>query len=248
VTVSKRFFSDQAITGRLVQLTGQECQHLVHVMRAREGDTVTLFDGSGAEFPARVLRISRSAVELEVLARQERNRELGVELTLGVALPKGDRQHWLVEKAVELGVTRVVPLITERGVAQPVDRTLARLRRSVVEAAKQCGRNRLMEIAAPLPIADFCARAPLGGLRVLAHLTDAAVPVWTLRLAVATVHLAVGPEGGFTDEEVAAANGWQVVRLGPRILRVETAALALAAYFALAGEPGASMATSTPGP
>jgi RsmE family RNA methyltransferase len=83
---------------------------------------------------------------------------------------------------------------------------------------------------------------------VLAHLTDAAVPVWTLRLAVATVHLAVGPEGGFTDEEVAAANGWQVVRLGPRILRVETAALALAAYFALAGEPGASMATSTPGP
>jgi 16S rRNA (uracil1498-N3)-methyltransferase len=96
-----------------------------------------------------------------------------------------------------------------------------------------------MEIAAPLPMAEFCAQAPREGLRVLAHIADAAVPVSSLKLdALVTAHFAVGPEGGFTEEEVAAAQGWQLVRLGPQILRVETAAVALAAYFSLASPSG----------
>ena len=114
-----------------------------------------LWDGSGAEFSAKVAQIGRSSVDLEVRQRHEIDRELSFSLTLGVALPKGDRQRWLVEKCTELGTTCLVPLITERGVAQPVEKALSRLERTVIETCKQCGRNRLMEIAPPSSLEAF---------------------------------------------------------------------------------------------
>ena len=114
-----------------------------------------LFDGSGAEFLARVERVERSVVRLTIIERREVDRELPCDVTLGVALPKGERQRWLVEKATELGVSRLVPLVTTRGVAQPTVETLRRLGRAVVEASKQCGRNRLMQIEEPLGWSDF---------------------------------------------------------------------------------------------
>ncbi len=117
--MSDRYFTDEPITGGSVVLAGAEAHHLIHVMRAAPGHRVTLFNGSGDEFPAVVERVGRAEVELTVLARESVNRELPFELTLGVALPKGERQRWLVEKAVELGVTRIVPLRTCRAVAQP---------------------------------------------------------------------------------------------------------------------------------
>ena len=122
-------------------------------MRATPGTQVTLFDGSGDEFAAAVDRVGRSEVELAILSRESINRELPFALTLGVALPKGDRQKWLVEKAVELGVARIVPLRTQRSVAQPVEQALVRLRRAVIEASKQCGRNRLLQIDPPQTMA-----------------------------------------------------------------------------------------------
>ncbi len=157
------------------------------------------------------------------------------EITLAVALPKGDRQHWLVEKAVELGVSCLVPLITERGVAEPNEAALGRLRRYVIEAAKQCGRNRLLQIATPQPFPEFGRQASRAALRLLAHPGPDAVPIAELALPgpARAVCCAVGPEGGFTDEELAAGDGWRRVSLGPRILRVETAAVGLAAWFSL---------------
>ena len=206
------------------------------------GDTVTLFDGSGAEYTARVIGIKRSGVDLEVLVRQEVNCELNTSITLGVALPKGERQRWLVEKAVELVVSRVVPLIADRGVAQPVERVLSRLQRHVVEASKQCGRNRLMEIAEPKTATDYLAQTPTDALHVLAHVADSARPIAELAEAAAAnkVYIAVGPEGGFSEREIDLADRWQVVSLGPRTLRVETAALALVSYFALGEAPEGS--------
>ena len=200
-------------------------------MRAKPGTQVVLFDGSGAEFVARVERIGRSEVRLAVLSRREVDRELPLELTLGVALPKGDRQRWLVEKAVELGVGRIVPLLTARSVAQPARGTLKRLRRTVIEASKQCGRNRLMEIAEPRAWADYIADAGQSARRLLAqpdgHRAETAPP--PAADSAGAVFLAVGPEGGFTDDEVSLgiAAGWQTIDLGPRILRVETAAILL---------------------
>ncbi len=233
--MDRRFFVDHPIAGDVAQLTGPEAEHVTKVLRGKAGDAVTLFDGSGAEFTARITGTGRSLVQLAVLARHEICRELAISLTLGVALPKGDRQRWLVEKAVELGVTCLVPLITERGVAEPSPGAIARLSRYVVEASKQCGRNRLLEIAAPLSFGQYCRQADPAACRLLADFGPDAIPLAQLPASAATrgVWLAVGPEGGFTDEELAAAAPWRRVSLGPRVLRVETAAIALAAFFSL---------------
>jgi 16S rRNA (uracil1498-N3)-methyltransferase len=235
--MSQRYFVAPPIAfaaeaDRRVVLAGDEARHLAGVMRARIGDEVTLFDGSGSEFAARIVKLGKQAVELEVVGRQEISRELARTLTLGVALPKGDRQKWLVEKATELGTTRLVPLVTERGVAQPVEAALDRLRRSVIEASKQCGRNRLLEIGEPQTLAEFAAMAPPGALRLIAHPGGAEAS--TLGTG-GELWAAVGPEGGFTDAEVAAAEQarWQRVSLGRAILRVETAAMALAAWWGM---------------
>ena len=153
--MSDRYFVEQPITADRAMLVGPEAHHLIHVMRLRPGQQTTLFDGSGREFTALVKRVGRTEVELTITAQEEIDRELPLRLVLGVALPKGDRQKWLVEKAVELGVARLGALETARGVAQPVEQALGRLRRAVIEASKQCGRNRLLEIAAPQRWSDF---------------------------------------------------------------------------------------------
>jgi 16S rRNA (uracil1498-N3)-methyltransferase len=230
--MSERFFSSRRITGDHAVLDGPEAHHLLHVMRARVGDKVTLFDDSGVEFAAAVATVGRSDATLQILERCEVDRELPFPLTVGVALPKGDRQKWLVEKLTELGVTELVPLTTERGVAQPIESALDRLRRSVIEAAKQCGRNRLMQIAEPLAWNEWIDSA--SARRLLAHPGGARLSQVDINTAV-TTQIAVGPEGGLADAEVATAidAGWQTVDLGSRILRVETAAIALAAAIAM---------------
>lgn len=238
--MSDRFFSETPIAGEHATLDGPEAHHLLHVMRASVGDRITLFDDSGAEFVAEIAATRRADVELRILERREVSRELSFELVVGVSLPKGDRQKWLVEKLTELGVTTIVPLVTERGVAQPSSGALDRLRRSVIEAAKQCGRNRLLKIAEPQDWAMYIAEksSDSGSRRMVAHFGG--TPLSDLSFATATkTHLAIGPEGGFADEEItaAAATGWQIVDLGPRILRVETAAVALAAVVAASGRP-----------
>jgi 16S rRNA (uracil1498-N3)-methyltransferase len=234
----RRCFSNEPISEPTVTLRDEEAHHLLHVLRAAPGMQVTLFDGSDAEFDAEVAACGRSTVELKVLDRREVSRELPFPLTLGVPLPKGDRQRWLVEKAVELGVTRLIPLRTERSQATG-ERPSDKLARYVIEASKQCGRNRLMHIE---PIHDWESWLLLPAdshRRWLA--VPGAPPISPDALsAPRPTFIAIGPEGGLTDSEHAAAQAaaWQPVGLGPRILRVETAAVALAAILALATESG----------
>jgi 16S rRNA (uracil1498-N3)-methyltransferase len=232
--MSERFYTDLPLTGERTELTGAEAHHLAKVMRAQPGDSILLFDGSGQECTARIERLKKDRVELIILERQSVDRELPLELTLAVALPKGERQKWLLEKIVELGVTRLVPLITERGVAQPVEQALARLQRAVIEASKQCGRNRLLEVAAPLATGTFFRQSTPEAFRLLAHPQGEPYTA-SLSTPPQAIQLAIGPEGGFTSDELtdARASGWTVVSLGPRTLRVETAAIALAAWVSL---------------
>jgi 16S rRNA (uracil1498-N3)-methyltransferase len=234
--MSDRFFSSRPIADECVTLDGQEAHHLLHVMRAKVGQGVTLFDGSGAEFDVEITKCGRSEVETRVVERREVDRELPFVLTVGVSLPKGDRQKWLVEKLTELGVTMLVPLEAERGVAQPTASALERLERAVIEAAKQCGRNRLMHIAEPQTWHDWVQAESQGAdsRRLIAHRQGESSAALDLAVPLPT-RIAIGPEGGFTDAEVAAAiaAGWQSVDLGERILRIETAAVALAAVVAL---------------
>jgi 16S rRNA (uracil1498-N3)-methyltransferase len=233
--MSDRFYVEQPIRGLAAELGGDEARHLMAVMRASAGDVVMLFDGSGAEFVARIAKIAKHSVQLDILERREISRELPFSLSLAVALPKGERQKWLIEKTTELGVTRLIPLLTERGVAQPVESAVERLRRGVIEASKQCGRNRLMEIAQPRQAADLFADRSVGEARLIAHPGGQSLNSTQFR-PDGGVTMAIGPEGGFTDAEVAAAtaSGWQSVSLGSRILRVETAATAIAAWAATA--------------
>jgi 16S rRNA (uracil1498-N3)-methyltransferase len=243
--MSDRFYSAVRITTERVILDGPEAHHLLHVMRATVGDAVTLFDNSGVEFSAVIDNLGRTTVDLRIIERLEIDRELHFLLTVGVALPKGDRQKWLVEKLTELGVTTLVPLATTRGVAQPTDSALKKLERSVIEASKQCGRNRLMQIVESqawnqwisAPIAGGAQHVVVGppeSRRLLAH--PGGAPLSNLNYsAPLPTYLAIGPEGGLTDAEVTAAEcaGWQTVNLGRRILRVETAVVALTAAVVL---------------
>lgn len=236
--MSRRFFLESAVIDETAILTGQEAQHLSKVMRAQVGDEVVVFDGSGAEFPARIEKIDRSEVGLSIMERRDVDRELPFRLVVAAALPKGDRQRWLVEKLCELGTSELIPLVTARSVAQPSGNALGRLRRAVIEASKQCGRNRLMAIGEAQNVASLLADAPHSDNRWFAHPPLEGGPVSVLNATVGNIRVVVGPEGGFTDEEVALADThrWTRVSLGPRVLRAETAAVALASVVALQHE------------
>ena len=237
--MERRFYSSSPITTDECQLSGDEAHHLSRVLRAAKGDQVILFDNSGFEFLAEVTAAGRQHVDLRILHKQLVDRELPCKLHLGVALPKGDRQKWLIEKAVELGVTALTPLRAQHGVAQPTSETVIRLRRQIIEASKQCARNRLMDVDAASTLEDFCAATPAASLRLITH------PYQTTHLGRTlatsnrpqtgeTIYAAIGPEGGWSDAELTAAanSGWQAIGLGNRILRVETAVCTLAAVIA----------------
>ena len=229
--MSERFFTPTPPAGNRGVLEGDEARHLTRVLRAKVGDAVSLFDGKGREWPARVAAIGRDHVELDAGEPQVDALPVGVRLTLAVALPKGDRQKWMVEKLTELGAARLVPLETTRGVAEATASAQARLERVVIEACKQCGRNTLMEIAAGRPLDRLLAEISASACVVIAHpggrpLDAVAVPTTATEMIAL-----VGPEGGFTDEELCTVDRAGAIRisLGPHILRVETAAIALAA-------------------
>ncbi len=231
--MSDRFFTPQPLTPGEFVLDGPEAHHLAAVRRFAPGDRVTLFNGDGREYPAEVLSVGKRSAVLNILSADEIDRELGFPLVVAAALPKGDRADFLVEKLTELGATRFVPLLTARSVVVPKDSTVEKLRRVVIEASKQCGRNRLMEVDPPWWWPEFVAREDLPPTRwVLAQGGGPAVLAgegWQ-----AGVTLAVGPEGGFTGGEITAAKwkDWRMVSLGHRVLRVETAAVAAAAWVA----------------
>ncbi|HZT81857.1 MAG TPA: RsmE family RNA methyltransferase [Gemmataceae bacterium] len=229
--MSERFYVNCPLAPGPVTLEGPEARHLAVVCRLRPGAVVSLFNGDGREYPAEVVSAGKRAVELRVLSAEEPRRELGFRLEVAVPLPKGDRAQFLVEKLTELGVTALVPLRTARSVVHPREARLEKLQRYVIEASKQCGRNVLMEVRPLTDWAAWCGRDDLPGVRWLAHPGGEGVA----GCGSVGVALAVGPEGGFTEEEVALArrHGWRVVGLGPRLLRVETAAIALAAWVGL---------------
>ena len=235
--MTRRFYSSTLIQPPRTEICGTEAHHMLHVLRLEVGDRVTLFDGSGVEYTARIEHISRQKVQCTIEDQQAIDRELGVELHLAVALPKGDRSRWLVEKAVELGVRRLVPLECERSVVRIRSASLSRLKKAVIEASKQCGRNRLMELSSPVSFSQWSNEEQGDGLRLLAHPDQTARPLQSIDACHRgdTVRIAIGPEGGFSPSELraAAAQDWKVVTLGNRLLRVETAALAAVAAIGL---------------
>lgn len=209
----------------LLILTGREARHLADVLRARPGDTVTVFDGKGLEGRAVVRSVEGGRVELEVTETWPASREAPVPVVLYIALLKGDKLADVVRAASELGVTKIVPLVSVHAVAKEMgEGKLERLRRVALEAAKQSERTTVPEVLAPIPLRAIPAveqgfvAHPGSSVRVR-DVLDLSTPV-----AVAT-----GPEGGFSEAEVQILleRGFTPVTLGRRILRAETAPLAL---------------------
>jgi 16S rRNA (uracil1498-N3)-methyltransferase len=231
--VSDRFFTAEPLDLGEFILDGPEAQHLAHVRRFGAGELVALFNGDGKEYVAEIAAVEKKQVTLNVVRIEQPRRELPFELHVGAALPKGDRGDFLIEKLTELGVTDFTPLLTSRSVVQPKPTRVEKLHRAVIEASKQCGRNRLMRVHPPARVEEWPRLASLPPRRWIAHFDGMPLP----RPAEITdgVAVAVGPEGGFTQEELTAAGqcGFERVALGPCVLRVETAALALAAFIAL---------------
>lgn len=224
--MADRFYLNSPLRPGLVVLQGPEAHHLARVSRVRAGDRVCLFNGDGHEYPAEVVAIDRRTVELNVLSVESPRRELDFRVEVAAPLPKGDRAQFLIEKLTELGVTAFIPLETRRSVVHPGEARIEKLERYVIEASKQCGRNVLMRIAPPAEWSEFCRRSDLPTNKMLGHPGGESPAIGAKQDTV----IAVGPEGGLADEEVEAARtaGWRLVDLGPRVLRVETAAVVLA--------------------
>lgn len=219
------------------QLDAAESKHAMQVLRLKVGQLIEVFDGAGLSAQARIASIDNKHVSFEVLEILSNGPPHGVSLEMAVALPRGDRQKILVDTLCQLGVTRLQPLSCDRSVAEATANAIERLNRQVLETCKQCRRNELMIVESPVTVNELVRMDSVKRrIRLLAHPYGDVPELFDVLCRrdgtdVQQILMAVGPEGGFTDDEVfrLVSAGWQQVSLGPRILRVETAASALAA-------------------
>jgi len=242
--MSYRFFTRSTPNNGKIMLEGEQARHAIQVMRFNLGDKIVLFDGTGTEYEAVIDQVEKKRLWLCVENQRFVPRGTRANITLAVALPKGDRQKVLVEKLVELGVARLIPLKSIRSVAVANEKVIQRLQKQVVEASKQCGRNRLMKIESESTIDGLPSLLDPKALKLIAdpYQGQSILDVSAQCLSEMPVEIvaAIGPEGGFDDGENGMSKelGFQPMRLGPSILRVETAAIAVAAILGIGIESG----------
>ncbi|MEQ8633500.1 RsmE family RNA methyltransferase [Gimesia maris] len=237
-----RFFYDGSFDVDQLLLDGSEAHHLLHVLRMQAGDTVLVFNGTGAEAEGVISKTSRKTVEVQVTARHAAQAGSQTPLILATAVPKGDRFRWLVEKAAELGVTKLVPLLTRRSSVDPGQNRLKKLQQTIVSAAKQSGQIQLMELAEVQKWDEFLSEISQTECRLLiADPAGSGVDFFRSgEKGESPVVILIGPEGGFTPDELQSAQekGAKSVRLSEGILRIETAAILFAGLIRLT-EPSA---------
>ena len=211
-------------------LSAAEAHHALHVLRLKVGDTLNVFDGHGHEAQARIAEISRDTIRLTILQRSD-TPALPCRITLAQAIPKKS-MDLIVQKATELGVASIVPLVSDRSVVRLDEdsRRMERWRDIVLDACKQCGNNWLPEIQPPQKAHDFLASPPKSDLKLIASLQPDARPLKKILIEVPnpkSILILIGPEGDFTPAELGLAKsaGCLPLSLGPLVLRAETAAI-----------------------
>ena len=223
-----------SVTPPTLTITGDEFLHMTHVMRMREGDAVRVVDGIGNSYDALITSITRQAATCRITAHAQRLHEPARALTLAAGMLKNpSRFDYLVEKAAEIGVVRIVPLLTGRTI--PRHAKTERWQKLCVAAMKQSGRSVLPEVRQPQPFSEFISSCGGDALKLIPH-EQAEIPLTRSRTpGDGPAVVCIGPEGGFSDEEVAMAReaGFQPVSLGARRLRTETAAIVACAIVLL---------------
>jgi 16S rRNA (uracil1498-N3)-methyltransferase len=215
--------SEPLTSGRRHTIEGDAANHIARVLRLEPGAPLTVFDGRGGEYSARII--------IEVQERSPTSRESSLSLTLAQGVSRGERMDWVVQKATELGVTAIVPVLTERTVvkldARQSERKLTHWQGIAVAACEQSGRDKLPDIVAPLALHDFLRGIDLQTTRLLLSPTGTQ-RVTDLKAPERKVIVLIGPEGGLaeTEQRAAIGAGFLAVRMGPRVLRTETAAVA----------------------
>lgn len=209
---------------------GEAAHHLGRVLRLGLGDALQVFDGEGGEYSGRIEAMRKGEAQVALGERRESRAESPLKLTLAQGVSRGERMDWVVQKAVELGVTRIVPVLTERSVVR-LDAEQARSKQRhwhgvAVAACEQSGRSRLPHIDTPQPLSACFAALEDGALRVLPS-PQAGAGLAALPSSAGEVWVLIGPEGGLAQGEARAAleRGFLPLRLGPRVLRTETAAV-----------------------
>ena len=219
------------VLGNIVELPEQATTHVARVLRLRLGSEILLFNERDGEFAAKLVTVERREVQAKLTAAVPNNAESPLELTLVQAIGKGERMDWAIQKAVELGITAIQPLLSERTVVQlkgdRADKRQRHWQQVVISACEQCGRVVIPPVAEPISLAGWCQSQQAGWVMD----PTAEQSVNEIIQPTTAAAIVVGPEGGFTDSELAALSksGIQRLRFGPRILRTETAGLALLA-------------------
>ncbi|GLT14974.1 16S rRNA (uracil(1498)-N(3))-methyltransferase [Vibrio algivorus] len=212
-----------------IHLSEDAAGHVGRVLRMTQGQEVLLFDGSGAEFPAVIISVSKKNVAVKIKERIERSIESPLNLHLGQVISRGDKMEFTIQKAVELGVNTITPLISERcGVklnAERFEKKLQQWQKIAIAACEQCGRNIVPVVRPLMQLEQWCAE-DYDGLKLNLH-PRAKYSINTLPAPVSKVRLLIGPEGGLSDEEIQMTEQYQFEEtlLGPRVLRTETAGL-----------------------
>lgn len=226
-----RFFLAGATWAEPLFLSGEEAHHCTRVMRKRVGEVIEVFDGQGRATRAEILEAGKSRVELNRIEEVRLSAQPSPEISLAVGIPKGKTMDLIIQKAVELGVTRIQPLICEQGMvkAAPGDKKGEKWQRVALEACKQCGQNFLPEVYEPLSVSDFLNQNNDAGLAIVAALRPGSCLFEKVfcEHQLNKVTLLIGPEGDFSVKEYEAAfsAGFIPVDLGDLVLRVETAAI-----------------------
>lgn len=222
---------------RRIELPDDLAHHAVRVLRLRHGSPIVLFDGRGGHYPA-VLEVDGRQAWAQLGERVDAGAELPVRTVLVQGIAGGDKMDWIIEKAVEMGVAELVPVTARRSViqlsAERREKRLRHWRRIAVAASEQCGRDRIMEVAEPQSLAQWLEAADPALLRLACHPDARTGLAEAVQGHDGPLALMVGPEGGWSDEELALMNerGLSAVRFGRRVLRTETAGIALMAALA----------------
>ncbi|HEC30257.1 MAG TPA: 16S rRNA (uracil(1498)-N(3))-methyltransferase [Gammaproteobacteria bacterium] len=228
--ITRIYHPEELASGQEVELEAQAATHLTRVLRAKEKTSVILFNGNGSEYHTMITRIHRNRAWVKIQSYEIVNRESSLDITLAQGISRGERMDYTLQKAVELGITRFIPLYTERSItrleAGRLEKRLKHWRGIAISACEQSGRNVIPEISNPENLDTWTTSTEKPSLRLVME------PVATCNLNGITfqnenIILVIGPEGGLSKNEIhlCTQQGFTGIRMGPRILRTETAAV-----------------------